>query len=177
MEEALPPVAVALQQLFEEELAEVAFPDVDRASLRRHLEEAKGAAERVALLERELGQARTAAQTLADRARSHAQRGLAYARIYAEAHPDLAVKLESMEALRGPRRRTTELAESGRMELPPSEVTSSPRRRGRPPKSAGGLAPLFPASVRAVAPPDPKRLELPPVATRELVIEADEPAP
>jgi len=120
----LDPVAAdvrAVIDLFTGELAKVAFPDVDAAILQRELDAVRARSRDVAKARAALAAAEAA---LADRARALgllAARGLAYARIYAEAHPELTALAASL----------------GAAEPEPTVAASPPpKRRGRPPKAA-----------------------------------------
>jgi hypothetical protein len=120
----LPPELGAIVDLFTTELAKVTFPDVDAAALKRELEvvrtraaEVQRAREAVVIAEAALAQRTEALAQLATR-------GLAYARIYAEAHPEIA-------------RRLAEIAS------PSATATEAPaKRRGRPPKAARAELPF-----------------------------------
>ncbi|HVK73237.1 MAG TPA: hypothetical protein VM734_07935 [Kofleriaceae bacterium] len=113
-------------ELFTGELAKVSFPDVDAAVLQREVEVLSTRAREVARARDALALAESA---LAQRTAALAQlaaRGLAYARIYAEAHPDqveLARKLDATVAAAA--QRTV-----GSLATP-----VAPRRRGRPPRT------------------------------------------
>lgn len=86
--EVVPPELRAIVELFTSELASVSFPEVDGGILRRQLED-------LATCQLEVDRARAALEQAAaalDRRTGElgqlASRGLAYARIYAEAHPE-----------------------------------------------------------------------------------------
>jgi hypothetical protein len=115
----LPPELRAVVELFATELATVKFPDVDTAALGREVDvvraraaEAQRAREALAVAESALAQRIAVLAQLA-------ARGLAYARIYAEAHPDRDALARTLAAIVAPAERA---------------VAPPPRRRGRPPK-------------------------------------------
>ncbi len=122
--EALPEEARGVIELFSGQLASIAFPDVDAAVLEQHA--AAVQAERRAVEE---ARAALEAATVELAKRSEeltvlARRGLAYARIYAAAHPEkqeLAAGLQRLD----PRERAPKLRDDG----------SPAPRRGRPPKT------------------------------------------
>ncbi len=130
--DAIPPPLREVIALFAGPLAAIAFPDVDAALLGRQADELRAAA-------RELDRARAAVDdaqrqvgertaTLAAAAR----RGLAYARIYADAHPDLGLGA----ALAG-------LDTTPAAGAPIAPRRGRPRKHPRPelPFAAGGDAP------------------------------------
>lgn len=110
----------AVLDLFTTHLATVSFPDVDAATLRARAEDLHAATSSVARARE--GLARALADTEARRAAlaDAAARAIAYARIYAAAHPD----------------RQPILAALARLEPPcgSSSPAAEPRRRGRPRK-------------------------------------------
>ena len=110
----------AVIDLFANQLANVAFPDVDGALLKRQAEDVR--AEAVAV-ERAREALEVAQHKLAERNAKLAEtvaRGLAYARIYADAHPALANAIASVAA--------------------PSPPAAPPaKRRGRPPRQSAEL--------------------------------------
>ena len=107
-------------ELFTRELASVTFPDVDAAALQREVDVVRA---RAAEVQRARDALAVAESALAQRTAALAQlaaRGLAYARIYAEAHPEREPLARTIAALAVP-------AAAPSVEPPP-------RRRGRPPK-------------------------------------------
>lgn len=113
---AVPSELRAVLDLFSAELAGVSFPDVDSAILRQRLDE-------LARLHADLEQARATlehAQAQLDRSTDQlgqlAARGIAYARIYAEAHPERAELRDRLARLASPQ---------------PAEAEPAPTRRGR----------------------------------------------
>lgn len=121
-EDIVPPELAAVIDLFARELAGVSFPDVGSAELERLAEavrEQGGAldAARLALAAaEELLAERTAALAAAS------ARGLAYARIYAEAHPERSDLGAALTRLARPA---------------PTREVEPKKRRGRPPKVRG----------------------------------------
>lgn len=115
----------AVIELFANQLAKVTFPDVDAALLRRQAEEVRAEAIAVARAREALDAAQ---QKLVDRTVTLGDtvtRGLAYARIYADAHPDR-------------RALATAIADLAAPALTPPAV-ASPKRRGRPPRQSAEL--------------------------------------
>lgn len=115
----------AVIDLFANQLAKVAFPDVDAALLRRQADEVRAEAIAVARAHEAL---EAAQHQLADRTAVLADtvaRGLAYARIYADAHPDRRALATAIAALAAP------------VTTPPAAVSA--KRRGRPPRQSAEL--------------------------------------
>lgn len=114
----------AVIDLFANQLAKVAFPDVDAALLQRQADEVRAEADAVA---RAVEALEAAQRKLADRHTLLGEtvaRGLAYAKIYADAHPDRHALAAAIAAVAEPA-------------LPP---TSPPKkRRGRPPRHSAEL--------------------------------------
>lgn len=114
----------AVIDLFTSQLAKVSFPDVDAALLRRQADEVRAEVLAVARAREALdaAQAKLAARTAA--LGESTARGLAYARIYAEAHPHRAGLASAIAALAAP---------------PPAPPAAPAKRRGRPPKQSAEL--------------------------------------
>jgi len=115
--DAVPPPLRDVIALFAGPLATIAFPDVDAALLGRHADELRAAA-------RDLDRARAAVDEAQRRVGERtaalagaARRGLAYARIYADAHPELGLA----PALVG-------------LDAAPAAAAPTAPRRGRPRK-------------------------------------------
>ena len=124
----------AVIELFANQLAKVAFPDVDAASLRRQSDELRNEAKLVARAREALEVAQaTYARRLAALSDTALQ-ALAYARIYAEAHPDRAPLAAAITALSRP------------TVAPEAPVA---KRRGRPPRRSAELFDAAPASAIA----------------------------
>ncbi len=107
--------ARALLQLFDSDLAEVKFPDVDREVLTRALAALAAADADVAAADARAQAARVTAAERRDELRRVCRRAVAYARVYAEGSPELSLKLDALAA-------------------PPRAV--APKKRGRPRKAA-----------------------------------------
>ena len=134
-EDPVPAEVRAVIDLFATQLAKVAFPDLDAASLRREVEELRADAKQVARARDVL----EAAQAACDKRRAGlaatAARAVAYARIYSEAHPERQPLAAALAGLENP-------------PLP----TVAPKRRGRPPRRSADLfdaAALPPALAHA----------------------------
>ena len=115
----------AVIDLFANQLANVAFPDVDAALLRRQADEVRAEAIAVARARDAL---EAAQRKLADRTivlGDTVARGLAYARIYADANPDRHALATALAALAAP------------VVTPPAAAPA--KRRGRPPRQSAEL--------------------------------------
>jgi hypothetical protein len=126
----------AVIELFANQLAKVTFPDVDAALLRRQADEVRAEAIAVARAREALDAAQ---QKLVERTAmlgDTVARGLAYARIYADAHPDRHGLASAIAALAAPA-------------VTPA-AAAPVKRRGRPPRQSAELfataAPEEPAS-------------------------------
>lgn len=130
------PPLQALLDLFGTDLADVHFADVDAQLLARLAADLEAAAEAAAVAQQALERANAAVLERSDALLEQAQRGLAYARVYAERN---AVLLERLDAIALPRARRP------RAEAPaPDAAPASPRRRGRPRRSENGTLDAFP---------------------------------
>lgn len=119
--DVVPASAHAVIELFATELAKVAFPDLDVAALRRHADELRAQAAAVARAREALAAAEAQLATRGAALGEACTRGLAYARIYAAAHPERSSLAGALTALD---------------EASPVSATSPPaKRRGRPPKA------------------------------------------
>lgn len=115
----------AVIDLFANQLGKVAFPDVDASLLRRQADEVRAEAIAVAHAREAL---EAAQHKLADRSAILGEtvaRGLAYARIYADAHPDRHALASAITALSAP------------AQTPPAAAPA--KRRGRPPRQSAEL--------------------------------------
>lgn len=113
----------AVIDLFTNQLAGVAFPDVDASLLKRQADEVRAEAVAVARARDAL---EAAQRKLAERAANLGDtvtRGLAYARIYADAHPDRHALASAIAAVAAP--------------TPPAAPPA--KRRGRPPRQSAEL--------------------------------------
>lgn len=122
----VPAVAARVLELFHGPLSEVRFPDVDRASLDADAAAVRDASQAVRDAEAALAAAKDALEVTQRALRDRAQRGLAYARIFAETRPDLA----------------TALGLGGAVTSTASEAAPVRRRRAR--KPAGEVTELLP---------------------------------
>jgi len=127
----IPPSVQALMELFGTELSHVSFPGVDRAILEQVVTEVRTHTEAVAKAEAALEAARSALRDSEETLSSKAQKALAYARVYAEDHPDIRAKVDSVARIAG-----------ALVSSPPSREASgdAPKRRGRPPKAKAQAA-------------------------------------
>ena len=126
----LPVDARAPLALFAAHLADVRFPDVDVDALAALVGELRTRTEAAARARSALDQATAAEAAARGMLRDTLARGVAYARIYAAAHPERA-ELASV------------LAELGAASSPgaaPSGADGLRKRRGRPPKVRGDAA-------------------------------------
>jgi ElaB/YqjD/DUF883 family membrane-anchored ribosome-binding protein len=134
---AVPPSLQAVLELFENELAHLRFPDLDRAVLEAAAERVEDQAAALRQAEAALLAARDALQDSLDALQHKCQRALAYARIYAEDDAELSGKLDAVEIVRGRGPRGVPAPSSGG---PRSELSS----RGRKPRRGSGADdPLF----------------------------------
>lgn len=132
---AIPQGAQAVLELFEGELSGLKFADVDRKVLTEAADEVRARAEEVRRAEAVLQAAREALQEGQDNLLHKCQRGLAYARIYAEEDADLTRRLEAISLPRKGGRG----APQGEKEAPEPRPQG---RRGRP-KSGAAATGLF----------------------------------
>lgn len=125
-EDPVPAELRSVIELFATQLAKVAFPEVDVALLRRQADDLRAEAAAVARARAALEAAQHALAARTSTLTETAARGVAYARIYAEAHPDRAELTAALAAL---------------VESRPTapSVAPMPKRRGRPPKQSAEL--------------------------------------
>ncbi len=135
-EDLVPADLRAAIELFATQLANVAFPDVDAASLRRAADEVRAEASKIAALRAQLDAALAQSAARVTALSATVARGLAYARIYSDAHPEHTALSAALAAL------TPALA------APTPAGTG--KRRGRPPRRS---AELFDEVAPAPAPP------------------------
>jgi hypothetical protein len=107
----------ALMDLFTTHLANVQFPDVDAASLRKHADELRAEAKTVARARESLAVATAASDAKLAALISACARAIAYAKIFCESHPDRRPIADALAALEKPA-------------VPAVTV----KRRGRPPR-------------------------------------------
>jgi hypothetical protein len=86
--------------VFRDALAEVRFPELDRQRLEDEAAAASDAQLEVEQLERELEAARLRTREASARLARSAEQALAYARVYALAHPEVGEVLASLDAPR-----------------------------------------------------------------------------
>jgi hypothetical protein len=117
----------AVVELFAGELAKVTFPDVDATVLARELDAVRARSRDVDKARAALAAAERALDERTAALAQLAARGIAYARIYAAAHPELTGLEARLASL-------TASAAGPRADGP--AIDPAPRRRGRPPRSA-----------------------------------------
>ena len=124
--DAVPGELLAVIAMFDGALAKVPFPDVDAALLHRQADDLRAGAKDVERARTALDAALAAVAMRTEVLAETATRGLAYARIYAEAHPARHALAEAVNSL-------PSLAMH-----PPSVAVARPRR-GRKPRAHGEL--------------------------------------
>lgn len=102
---------------FEKHLGELSFPDVDRDTLRGLAERVRSEAEALDALEQQVQAQRQALESARSELRRVSERGLAYARVYADGKDGLDAKLAALSIARGG--------------APASEPARKPRGRGK----------------------------------------------
>lgn len=122
-----------LLDLFEGELSEVPFPDVNAETLRAANEAVEVAAAEVERLAAALDDARAGLEQTQQAFERIGRKALAYARVYAEDDPDLGRRLAELSSMLAPKAASS------------SALADAPRKRGRPRKSE---ADLFSADAR-----------------------------
>jgi hypothetical protein len=126
---AIPAPIQTVLDLFTTSLADVRFADVDGPTLARLAAGVEAAALAVATAQAALDAARDALQERQDALLQHAQRALAYARVYAEGDAALSQQLDTVTLPRPTRRARAEDAL-----VLAADVQPAPRPRGRPRK-------------------------------------------
>jgi len=137
VEDPVPAAVLAVIELFANQLAKVAFPEIDAGSLRRQADELRTEAKAVARAREALDAALASLATRRAALDDTAGRAVAYARIYSEAHPDRVALATAIAALSEPR----PAAAPG--------LTANGKRRGRPPRRS---AELFDAAAPGAEP-------------------------
>jgi hypothetical protein len=127
--DAIPESMNRLLELFAGDLAKVKFGDLDASVLEGAAGAVRAAARDLAEAEAMADAARASLEATREALLHKGQRALAHARIFAEGSPDLAAKLEGIALPGGSRRAEPKLITSDLAE-------PSPRRRGRPPRTA-----------------------------------------
>ncbi|MBX3197137.1 MAG: hypothetical protein KF894_03185 [Labilithrix sp.] len=137
------PAVQSLLDLFASELADVRFGDLDATTLARLASEADAAEDAVATAQTLVDEARARLLDRQEALLQHAQRALAYARVYAESNAALSARLEAIALPRPARRPRPSDAEAFAL----SAEHEAPRRpRGRPRKTPLA-APLLEATA------------------------------
>ena len=142
-EAAIAPGLQAVIELFDTELGQLKFPDVDQAVLREAAERVLAQTESVAAAEHALAVAREGLGDAQELLLSKCQRALAYARVYAEEDRELSRKLDAIN-----------LPRSRAKAAPPAASESAepkPGRRGRRSPPASGPLFLEPSGSPAAA--------------------------
>jgi hypothetical protein len=102
---------------FEKHLGELSFPDIDRDTLRGLAESVRAEAATLDALEKQVQAQRQALERARSELRRVSERGLAYARVYADGKDGLDVKLAALSMSRGG--------------APVGELARKPRGRGK----------------------------------------------
>jgi hypothetical protein len=118
----------AVLDLFADPLRDLRFGDVDSKTLTELAAATRAAAEVVAAAEAELMRGRVALQERQDALLGSAQRALAYARVYAEADPVLAERLDQIALPRATRRVKAE-GEGLALQLQPDQEPRAKREK------------------------------------------------
>lgn len=165
--EGLSEEAHGVLELFATQLAQISFPEVDAAVLEQRAEEVVAERRAVEAARAALESATAELQRKTEELTALSRRGLAYARIYASAHPEREELATALARL--------DLRERGPKAAPRREEGTPAPRRGRPPKSP---RPELPFAVEAGSHGgDADASEAPPPApSREPVLERDEQA-
>jgi hypothetical protein len=127
---AISPQIQAVLDIFAAALADERFGDIDAQSLARIAAEVQSASAVVASTQLTLDAARAELHSREEALLLHAQRALAYARVYAESDEALSARLEAITLPRLPRRARTE---GDALILSPDPQPAA-RPRGRPRK-------------------------------------------
>jgi hypothetical protein len=147
---AISPPIQTLLDLFDSHLADVRFGDVDAKSLARIAADVQATADVVTAAQVALDSARIALHERQEALALHAQRALAYARVYAEADESLSAHLEAVTLPRAARRSRAD-AQASTTSAPnelvlttSSEAPAARRPRGRPRKLVTPATPTLP---------------------------------
>lgn len=143
--DAIPTAIQTLLELFATTLAEVRFADVDGQTLARTAADVQAAAAVVTAAQTALDEARQTLQERQEGLLQHAQRAMAYARVYAENDEPLSERLNAI-ALPRPARRVRPNGEA--LVLSPDPEAAA-RPRGRPRKVAAASEPMLDALLSA----------------------------
>jgi hypothetical protein len=140
-DDPVPAQVRAVIDLFATQLAKVAFPEVDAASLSREAEELRAEAVNVARARAALEAAEAARARREAALAAVAARAVAYARIYCDAHPERAPLATALANL--------DVATAAAAAIA-TESRPAGKRRGRPPRRS---AELFDAAALPPGPP------------------------
>ena len=132
----IPTPVQTILDLFATDLADVRFGDVNAETLAGFAEGVQSAALVVTTAQASLDEARGTLEERKDALLQHAQRALAYARVYAESNAGLTARLDAIALPRATRRARPD-ADAGALVLCPDPQTSL-RPRGRPRKTPVG---------------------------------------
>lgn len=116
-------------ELFATQLAKVAFPEIDAASLRRAADELRTEARAVARARETLDAALASFAARRVALGEIAGRAIAYARIYSQAHPDRTALATAIAAL----------SETKPVAVAAAAGAATGKRRGRPPRRSAEL--------------------------------------
>lgn len=136
----IPPPIQTVLDLFSTHLADVRFGDVDAPSLARLAADVQAAADVTTAAQIALDSARITLHERQEALLLHAQRALAYARVYAEADESLSAHLEAITLPRAARRSRTDAhahastTTPNELVLTSSDTPAARRPRGRPRK-------------------------------------------
>jgi hypothetical protein len=128
--DAIPSPIQSLLDLFASALVEVRFADVDAQTLARAAADVQAAAAVVSTAQAALDDARHALQERQESLLAHAQRAVAYARVFAENDEALSERLGAI-ALPRPARRARSNGEALVLSSAPEAAPARPRERPR----------------------------------------------
>lgn len=148
-DDPVPPEVAGVIELYATQLAKVAFPEIDAATLRKQADEVRAEARSVALAREALDAALASFAARRVALGETAARAVAYARIYSQAHPDRAALAAAIAAL-SETKPVAVAAASG-------AGSATGKRRGRPPRRSAELfdAAGDPAGGASTEPADP----------------------
>jgi hypothetical protein len=123
-----PALARQVIDLYANDLSDVRFPDLDLEALQHAQAELHGAQVELERIEALLAQAREQVDARSQQLMAKAERGLSYARVFAQGDPELAPRVAEIGRKKGAGSQP-EAAAAG------AETHAPTRRRGRPPKN------------------------------------------
>ena len=132
-EDPVPTEVSGVIELFATQLAKVAFPEIDAATLRRQADELRAEAKAVARAREALDAALASFAARRGALCDTAARAIAYARIYSQAHPDRAALATAIAALSETKPVAVASASAS------ASATATGKRRGRPPRRSAEL--------------------------------------